>query len=111
MAGPADKIAKWSARILAVVVSFFVGIFALDAIDEGLVALLVHLVPAMLLLLVVGLSWRWEWVGAAAFTALAVVYAVLVRRWDWILVLSCPLAAAGLLYLLSWRMGCGASRS
>jgi hypothetical protein len=48
---------------------------------------------------------EWERVGAAAFIGLALVYGATAPRWDWILVISGPLAAVGLLYLLSWRLG------
>jgi len=41
---------------------------------------------------------------AAAFIALAVIYAVMVRgRVDWMAAISGPLLVVGLLFLASWR--------
>jgi hypothetical protein len=84
----------------------FIGMFALDAVREGVPALLIHLAPAMLLLVVVATAWRWEWIGAAAFIGLAVLYAASARRWDWILVISGPMAVVGLLYLFGVVLSC-----
>ena len=94
---------KWTARVLGIAVVLFIGAFSLDALDEGIGALLIHLIPASVLLVAVAFAWRWEWIGAAVFISLASYYAGIAGRWDWILVISGPLIVAGLLYLLSWR--------
>ncbi len=93
----------WGPRVLGVLVALFLGIFALDAVEEGPLAFLVHLAPTLLLLLVVALSWRWEWIGGAVFCAVALAYAISVwPRADWILIISGPLAVVGVLFLWSW---------
>lgn len=103
MTSSARKLLLWSPRILGVLVSLFLGVFALDAIDEGIPAFLLHLAPAFLLLLVVAASWRWEWIGGAVFITLAVVYGIPAwSRGEWLLVISAPLLLVGLLFLWSW---------
>lgn len=98
----------WAPRILGIAVALFIGVFALDALGEGLRAILLHLVPTFVLLLTVLLAWQRPWVGALVFSALAVVYAATVpERPDWILVISGPLLAVGLLFLWSWRQPTG----
>lgn len=99
----------WAARILGIAVAVFVGIFALDAfapdkpIGRALLDFGVHLVPALVVLVLVALSWRRAWLGGVGFVALAVAYAMWARsRPDWVLVISGPLVAAGLLFFLSW---------
>jgi hypothetical protein len=92
----------WIPRVAAAAVALFFSVFALDAINEGVVEFLRHLVPPFALLLVAALAWRYEWVGAIAFFGLAVLYALVARRWDWILVISGPLAMVGFLYLAAW---------
>ena len=64
-----------------------------------------HLLPAVGLLIIVAVSWRREWLGGIAFIALSLLYASTMARGrlDWMLVISAPLIAIGLLYLLSWR--------
>lgn len=110
MTSSARQLLLWGPRILGILLALFLGLFALDAFDEGkrfeeaLPAFLIHAAPALLLLLVVTVSWRWEWVGGAVFITLAVLYCVTtLRRIDWILVIAGPLLVVGVLFLLSWR--------
>jgi hypothetical protein len=91
-------------------VSLFIGMFALDAFSEGkpfvqaLPDFLIHLIPAFILLALVGASFRWQWIGGVAFTGLAVMYALTMSngRLDWMLTVSGPLLAVGALFLWSW---------
>jgi hypothetical protein len=94
----------WSPRFLGICTALFVGLFALDALDDGVAALLLHLVPALSLLTLAVASWRHEWLGAAGFITLGVLYAVWVwPRGEWLLVISGPLLLVGVLFLWSWR--------
>jgi hypothetical protein len=103
------RVLLWSPRVLGILLSVFLAMFALDAFSEGktfiqaLPDFAIHLVPAIVLLAIVAASWRWEWVGGLTFVALAVGYVAMVRRPDWILVISAPLLVTGVLFLLSWR--------
>lgn len=104
MTSSVGRLLLWSPRILGILVSLFLGVFALDALDEGIAAFLLHLAPTLLLLAVVAASWRWEWVGGAVFTVLAVMYGVPAWfRGEWLVVISGPLLLVGLLFLWSWR--------
>jgi hypothetical protein len=95
---------------MGVLVSVFIGLFALDAFSEGkpfldaLLDFLIHLIPALGLLTLVALSWRREWIGALAFIGLAVLYTFTMSngRIDWILVVAGPLFGVGLLFLWAW---------
>ena len=104
MTSSARKLLLWSPRILGLLVAVILGVFALDSFGEGISAFLLHLAPALLMLPIVALSWRWEWVGAAAFLTLAVLYGVPAwARGDWLVVISGPLLVVGALFLWSWR--------
>ncbi len=105
MTSPVRTLLLWSPRILGILVALFLSVFALDAIGQGLPALLLHAAPALLLLVVVAVSWRWEWVGGSVFTVLAVLVGVLAwaRGGAWYLVICVPLLAVGVLFLWSWR--------
>ncbi len=98
----------WAPRVGGILVAAFLGLFALDAFDgrpviAALPAFAVHLLPSLLVLAVVAAAWKVEWIGAVAFLALAVLYAVLVHgRLDWIAVISGPLVTVAVLFLVSW---------
>jgi hypothetical protein len=105
-----QNVLVWAPRILGIAASLFIGLFALDAFGHGRTALealpefAIHLLPAVLLLGVVAVSWTRAWLGGVAFIALAVAYAAGVRgRPDWIAAISGPLLVVGVLFLISWR--------
>ena len=97
----------WTPRLVGVAVTLFVAAFALDAFDgrpffEAIPGFLIHLLPAGVCAAVVAAAWRFHWIGAIGFGALAVGYALMVpSRPDWIAVISGPLALTALLFALS----------
>ena len=106
----ATPFSLWSARVLGILVSLFIGLFALDAFDgntpflQALPHFLIHLIPALVLLGLTLASFRWPWIGGAAFIGLAVWYAARMSRGrvDWIFTISLPLATVGVLFLWGW---------
>ncbi len=111
MKPPFRAILFWSPRVLTLLYAVFLSLFALDVFGEGhgfwktIVALFMHLIPTWIVLVVLAVSWRWEWVGAVLFAALALFYAyVAVGRGhpEWTLVISGPLVLVGGMFLLNW---------
>ena len=110
MTSTSGRLLLWTPRIVGILVSLFIGMFALEAFNEGqllfqaLPDFLIHLIPASVLLAIVGASFRWPWIGAVAFIGLAVVYAATMAqgRLDWMLTISGPLLMVGALFLWSW---------
>jgi hypothetical protein len=92
----------------------FLATFALDTLGQGSGAgrvtdFIVHLMPAMFLLVVVAVAWRLEWVGGLAFLSLAAAYAVWARgHVTWILAIGMPMAAVSAAYFWSWMRRRGA---
>jgi hypothetical protein len=106
----------WSPRILAVLVCLFLSLFAADVVGNGktlsgaLPDVAIHLLPVLVLLAVVAVSWRLQWVGGLVFTGVAAWYAYFARgHVSWILCISVPLLIVGVLYIWSWRGQRGAS--
>ena len=101
----------WTPRVLGILFALFVGMFALDVFAEGygfwetFVALFMHLIPALLIVAALAISWRWEWVGGVTFSLLALAFLVLSRgEAPWIAyVFMCgpPLLIAAL-FLVNW---------
>jgi len=70
-----------------------------------MVALLMHLVPTAIILVILAVSWRWEWVGGVLFIALGILYIVLTpgsMHWPAYLFISGPLFLVGVLFWLGW---------
>jgi len=114
MNGAAKRLLFWAPRVLCMVFAAFIGIFAADAFQEGVpawqvaLALLMHLLPTFLVLLVLALSWRREWVGGALFIASGLLYLLWARSkpffgWEVVLLIAAPLVLVGVLFLLGWR--------
>ncbi|MBM4188776.1 MAG: hypothetical protein FJ206_15845 [Gemmatimonadetes bacterium] len=102
----------WSPRVLGILVCLFLSVFALDAFEggktflQGLGDFLLHLSPMLILLGVVALSWRWQWIGGVVFTVLGLAYALYAglprHHPEWILPIAGPLLLVGVLFLVSW---------
>ena len=111
----------WTPRILCLLFAGFISLFALDVFQENhgfwntTVALLTHLIPTGILLIILAVSWRWEWFGALFFPALGAFY--IIAFWgrfslSTYLVISGPLVLVGVLFLLGWlkRHGTASTR-
>jgi hypothetical protein len=105
------NVADWSPRVLLMAFAAFISVFALDVFDEhqGLVktavALLMHLLPTFLLLLVVALAWRRPAIGGLACLSLAAWYVSWASpRFPWpvLLIMAGPLLLVSALYAWSW---------
>ena len=102
----------WAPRMLCILFAVFVSVFAFDVFDEGdgfwetVIAFLMHLIPTTgVILVVLVLSWRWEWIGGVLFIALGVLYLFWSwGRFDWIayLAISGPMFSVGVLFLINW---------
>jgi hypothetical protein len=102
----------WAPRILTILFALFLSVFALDVFAETkgflqtLTALLLHLMPSFLIVVLLALAWRWEMIGVIAFAGLAIAYVVLMwGRFPWATyaAISGPLLLMSVLFLLSWR--------
>ena len=109
------RILFWAPRILCIFFALFLSLFALDVFGEGygfwgtILALLIHLIPVYLVIIALVIAWRWEWVGAILFIALALFYLLGFPLWeegkfDWIvsLLIPGPLVLLSVLFLLNW---------
>lgn len=105
------KTLYWAPRMLCVLLGVFLSLFALDVFVPGrgagetLLALFIHLAPVFLVGLLLLAAWRREWVGAVAFTALAVFYLVSTggrQHWASYASISGTLLIIGVLFLVNW---------
>lgn len=100
------RILFWSPRILGILFTIFLSLFALDVfserygVGETILALLIHLVPTYIVVIALAIAWRWELVGAILFMALALFYLAFSGGGSW--VISGPLFVVGILFLFNW---------
>ena len=101
----------WTPRVLCILFAMLLSLFASDVFSEGfgfwrtILALLIHLVPVYIVVIALVIAWRWEWVGAILFIALALFYLVGSWgrfHWSAYLVISGPLVLLGVLFLFNW---------
>jgi hypothetical protein len=110
MTAPAKRLLFWTPRAICIAFAVFLSLFALDVFSEGYgfwksaLALLIHLVPVYIVLAVLAIAWRWEWVGAVGFAGLASWYAYGTWRChpDWALTITGPLVVIAALFLVNW---------
>jgi hypothetical protein len=111
MKRPVKRLLFWTPRVLCILYAVFISLFALDVFGEGygfwgtMLALLMHLIPTFVILIVLAISWRWEWVGGILFIALGVLYLAMSwgrLHWSAYLLISGPLFLVGVLFLINW---------
>lgn len=114
-----NKFIYWTPRILSIIFILFLAVFSLDVFDmklgfwETVLGLLIHNIPAFILLAVLLVSWKREIVGGIVFTLAGVFYTVMILKeilkdpfeWymiSWILTIAGPALIIGILFIIGW---------
>ncbi len=110
-----QEVLYWAPRVLCIAFALFTSMFAADVFEgegrnflETAAALLMHLVPAFLILILLAVSWRWGWIGGVLFIVMAGLYVQSMTARPFlplwvVLSMACPLVLTGALFLLNWR--------
>ena len=74
----------WTPRVLGILFSLFISLFALDvfgeyAFPEVLVALFMHLVPTFIFVIILIIAWKKEKVGGVLYILLGIVYIIVTK--------------------------------
>lgn len=90
----------WLPRILSILFIAFISLFALDVFGEAmwLVALLMHLIPSFIFIIITIIAWKKGMVGGIIFIILGLIS---LMKFVWII--SVPTIVIGILYLVSNR--------
>ncbi|MDD4995556.1 MAG: hypothetical protein PHW53_03785 [Patescibacteria group bacterium] len=111
-----NKFIYWTPRILSIMFILFLMLFSLDIFDmdlnfcETLVGLFMHNIPALFLLIILIISWKYEIVGGIAFILAGLLYILLLAMnpvfgWymlSWPVTISGPAFLIGTLFLVGW---------
>ena len=99
--------------MLCLLFAAFISLFALDVFDgshgvwQTILALIMHLIPTAILLGLLAVCWRWEWIGAVAFPGLGFLYVVMFWgrfHWPAYALIAGPLMLLGILFWAAWRV-------
>jgi hypothetical protein len=104
----------WSPRILSMGYVLFIASFALDSFAEPggflrqLGIFFLHLIPAFVAAIFLYVAWKWRILGGLLHIVLSMVFTIYFGSWRDTLsfvLLTMPLAVAGLLFILSkWNL-------
>jgi len=68
-----------------------------------LMALLIHLIPTAAIIVILMLSWRWEWIGGLVFINAGIVYIIMTPSHPtWWLPIAGPLFLISVLFFVGW---------
>ena len=113
------KILHWAPRIICILAILFISLFALDSFSPDLTiwqqigAFLIHLIPSFLLLALLIIAWKWEFIGGIIFILIGLGFSpfIFVHNYKmnqsvWmsltiILVITMPFIIAGILFIVS----------
>ncbi len=106
----------WAPRVLAVAYIAFLSSFALDIFGKGynlrgaVVAITIHLMPALAFFVALLLAWRWEWIGAAFYATAGMLYVIFLlqnpipplAKLSWMVTVAGPAFVVAALFLAAW---------
>jgi len=106
----------WTPRILSIIFIVFLALMSLDIFSMNLgfwgtiIGLFMHNIPALVLLVVLLISWKYEIVGGIAFILAGIVYIVVLMRnpfeWyylSWAVQISGIAFFIGILFIIGWN--------
>ena len=113
-----NKLIYWAPRVLSILFVIFLFLMSLDVFDgkldfwQTLFGLFIHNIPALVLLLVIIISWKYEIVGGIVFILVGLLYIWLISdqifnnfQWyylSWIIQISGVAFFIGALFLIGW---------
>lgn len=114
------RILHWMPRIICIIAILFISKFAMNAIESYLtiwqqvLLLLVHLIPAALLVGLLVIAWKWELPGGILFTLIGFTLAPIIYQHNYnmdqsmgmslgfVMLFALPLVIIGILFILSF---------
>jgi hypothetical protein len=105
------KIMFWVPRTIMILFILLISMFALDAFDgdasliKKIAGFLIHLIPTFILIILLVLSWKREWIGVFFCPLLGLLYIFLGMGKISLVVffiISGPLFISGILFMVNW---------
>jgi len=114
-----NKFIYWAPRILSIIFILFLAMFSLDIFDMKLdfwgtvLGLFMHNIPALILLVILLISWKHEIVGGITFISAGILYIMIIltntlkSSFEWYmvsysLIIAGPALLIGILFIINW---------
>jgi hypothetical protein len=113
------KLFFWMPRVICILAILFISMFALDAFSPGLTiwqqlgAFLIHLIPSFVLIALLVVAWKWEYIGGIIFTVIGLGLSPFIYNLNYhrnhsigmsilvILMITFPFIVVGILFIVS----------
>ena len=114
-----NKVLYWAPRIICILSILFISLFAVDSFEsdstiwQQIGDFLLHLIPSFVLLLLLIIAWKWEFVGGIIFTLIGLglspfifMHNYTMNQSIWmslsiVLMINMPFAIVGILFIIS----------
>ena len=113
------KVIHWLPRIICILAILFLSMFALDTFEPELTiwqqsgAFLMHLIPSFILLALLIIAWKWEFIGGIIFALIGLGFSPFIFMHNYkmnqsvwhslttILIITMPFVIVGMLFIVS----------
>ncbi|MCD4731600.1 MAG: hypothetical protein K8R74_13430 [Bacteroidales bacterium] len=114
-----NRIIHWVPRVLCILAILFISMFALDSFTPGLTiwqqlgAFFIHLIPSFILVALLIVAWKWEYIGGIIFIVIGLGFSLVIfihnhnmNHSVWmslgiILAITVPFVIVGVLFIVS----------
>ena len=104
-----NKLLYWTPRILAILAILFMMMFSLDCFDMGgkdtLICLVMHNIPAFIVIAVLIVAWKWELIGGILFVLAFIAAGIFFRSFGGnpaSLIVIAPFLLTGILFIINY---------
>ena len=116
------RVIHWLPRVICILAILFISMFAADAFAPGLTiwqqlgGFLMHLIPSFILLSLLIVAWKWEYIGGIIFTVIGLGLSPFIFMHNYnmnhsvgmslgiILTITFPFVVVGILFIISHFM-------
>lgn len=100
-----NKTLYWVPRVFGILLVIFVSLFALDVFgpEFSWLALLMHMIPTLIVLIILIISWRWSRIGGILWILIGIYYVIMTggrEHFVTYLVMTLPAIVTGTLFFI-----------
>lgn len=113
------KILHWIPRIICILAILFISMFAVDSFApklnfwQQIIGFLIHLIPSFVLLSILIISWKWEFIGGIIFTVIGLGLSPFIFKLNYnmnhsigmslgvIMMITFPFVVVGILFIIN----------